>query len=110
MKDHLKWLWTALVAGVMVFLAFLYGKKPPSVIKAQIRENDAKARKLKTQLEVAKSKASEANGEAEAKQHIEKANTLTIELEKVREARMNQTGDLTDAALAANANSGRSRG
>lgn len=113
MKDHLKWLWAVLVAGFMVVLAFIYGKKPASVIRAQIRENDAKARKLKTQLKVVESKAKEAEGTAEAKEHIEKANTLTIELEAVRAARqkaINETGDLTDDAIAASANAGHNHG
>ena len=110
-RDKAVWIAAGVGALVMIALGVLYGKQDvPSVVRARQREADQRLRLIETnrQTEIAKAAATECEKERQAR--LDKADTLKIKADEVRQKRFKlirqQTGDLdlTDVELAQRVN------
>lgn len=101
-------LWAVVLTVLAVagsILAFAYGKKTPSVLRAHIRAHNARGKRLNDKYEAAMKKAEAAQSQDDQRAHMERANTLKVKREDVERERLKlvqESGDLdaTDVGLA----------
>ena len=100
-RDKAKWVALAAVAVGGTALAIIYGKETGSVLDAKIKEHNARGKLLNAQRAAELKKAAAAESEEEAKEHIERADTLTMQAAAVHKKRLTLiegTGDLDSDA------------
>lgn len=94
MMDKLKWILAAVAAFVLTFLAFVYGKKTTSVLRAKARAHNAKGRVISGEIEVAEAKASREADDHLRARHMAKADLLRSNREKLETERLRLVGEL----------------
>lgn len=105
------WVLSAVGAVVLGVLAALYGKKTPQVVRAKLRENKARERSLKLDLEVEETEAARSESLLTTQKHLDKAAKLGKSLERVRREKtkiLAENGAPDDDALATTDNINRS--
>lgn len=93
----MKWILLALFAGIGAFLAILYGKKTPQVLKTKLKEVQAREKVLHLELKNAELEANRKNGKLDAGKHLKKVEAIDrklVDLAARRERVISESKDL----------------
>lgn len=94
----LKWVLAGAVAVAAWVGCMLYGKRTAQVLSHFAREKEARADRLQAAADHARARAKKAKSDAEAKAHIERADTMELQVIDLETERANITKNLTEKA------------
>jgi hypothetical protein len=94
----LKWILAGLLAVVAYLGCVIYGKRTAQVLGHFAREKEARADRLQAAADHARARATKAKSDAEAKAHIERADTMELRVVDLETERANITKNLTEKA------------
>lgn len=104
MWKQIKWILLAVVSGVSLALAWLYGKKTTQVMHSQLVEKEAAVESLRHQIDATKAAAKRMVSVEKVSKAAAKVESLELRLNQVRQAKaaaLKSNGALTNDQLAA---------